>query len=293
MNSFFAGALAGVQGGVSKYSELQDEQRKYKLDEKKAQQVQARKENFLRFGYKYQDSGMVSQQGRQLSNQEYDGLPDEQKEGTQPGWKAKEDYKQSLNSASQQGKYSKEFDPDTGRPLTYQEVQEYRRDGKPTASQFQLNEQLLDKKNTIAEGKADKKAKTAEEKAAKAESVRVNKGFDTEVNRDVKNSGGTLAEKHLAALVQYEAFDRNPALESNPKLKSALKADALSKDILLGLENKKSVDEIKEQMSKKGISKANQEASFQLLIEQGYFEEGYFTKSSFMGINTGYPGRGR
>lgn len=75
LSSFAVGALSGVAGGAGKYQEIQDEQRKFNIDQEKSRAEEARRLNFekqkKRMDYEYSPSGMFDKtSGRQLSQQE-------------------------------------------------------------------------------------------------------------------------------------------------------------------------------------------------------------------------------
>ena len=134
MNSAMMGALSGAAGGLSKYGEIQGEQRKYNMDQKKIQAEPLRKENFARFQHDLtqsaRGSGMVTQAGQEYTKAELEGLP----EGERTSALSKYDYQEGVKTRQAEktaGKkaqlkaqeISKEWTTSTGDPITNQEAE--------------------------------------------------------------------------------------------------------------------------------------------------------------------------
>jgi len=77
--STFARVLAGgALSGAQEYNRLQEEQRKYKVDQTKAQAEEKRRLNFMKQskieGYKYTPTGLMTRRGKSVSQSEYGAL---------------------------------------------------------------------------------------------------------------------------------------------------------------------------------------------------------------------------
>jgi len=133
MGSFLTGALSGVVGGIDKYGQIQNDQRKYNMDQKKIQAETLRKENFARFQHKLtqsgRGSGMVTQTGQEYTKGELEGLDEEGRTSAiskfefQEGVKKKQaGEKAELKQADYDAAVSKDFTLKDGTPVTNAEA---------------------------------------------------------------------------------------------------------------------------------------------------------------------------
>lgn len=117
--AFLGGALLG---GLSKYGQLQDEQRKFRVDEMKAEAEMNRRMNLARAVKGMEESGALDAQGMPVTREQLDAMSPEQRSALKGPLAVKE-----AELGAQFGfKPSGFLDPKTKAPLTNKEVEAYK-----------------------------------------------------------------------------------------------------------------------------------------------------------------------
>lgn len=251
MNSALAGILSGVAGGANKYGQLKDEQRQFTLSQKAADQAQMRKENFAKFQYSLQDSGMVTKEGRRVSNSQADAAAEGALE----------------SSANQQARIKEE-----ARVKALQEAEAKRVSELNEKRKYQegLTTEADAKKAVLLEAKLKREAEAAKKKETKdAEKAKTkeDKEWVTSSNKDINtkikdsNYDGVTADVE-AAMSFYAENKDNPKVAMIPKVMAASKVykNAIKfKEIFEGnkgllTSRDAEIKKTQEQMKKEGMS---------------------------------------
>ena len=258
MNSTMMGALSGAAGGLSKYGEIQGEQRKYNMDQKKIQAETLRKENFARFQHDLSQSargsGMVSNVGQEYTKAELEGLP----EGERTSALSKYDYQEGVKTRQAEktaGKkkqakgqeISKEWTTSTGDPITNQEAEKLLE--TPEGRQQLMNrlERDVAKEERVATVKG--KATSAKDKKA------VESNFRRSVTSANKQTmTGTEAEKVDVILAEVDNFQDDPIVMNLPQVQNAQATRASGELINQMFKSGKSKSQIESEMKADGAS---------------------------------------
>jgi len=120
-------ALVGgaIVGGADKYSQIQDEQRKYRIDEAKGEAEYNRQLNLARAKDQMGESGMMSAEGIPLSKEQLAALPEDQRSALKnPMQQAAE-----MQKIKESGQLSQFINPQTRERLTNAQVEEFTKNG--------------------------------------------------------------------------------------------------------------------------------------------------------------------
>lgn len=269
MNSALAGLLSGVAGGTSKYGQMQDEQRKFGLDQKAADQAQMRKESFAQFQYSLQDSGMVTKEGRRANNSQADtSEPGALESGADRTTRTKEEARVKAAAALE-----------TKRAADLDEKRKYQEGITAEADVKKAN--LLEaklKREALEEEKKDKekiaKAKTKEEK----DFVKDSKAT---INTRARESGdeGLVARTDAAYNFALDNRD-NPMVKLVPDVVSAIKTrsnapkfeEAFKENKGLWSSRKAELAKTRDQLKEGGMSPADIKRAEEYLELQGKFK---------------------
>lgn len=163
MEAFVGGALAG---GLDKYGQIQDEQRKFKIDEMKAQ-AQANRELNLKRAMKGMDAaGINKETGQEVSKEDYALLSPEDQAKVMGPLAVKEQEIDMQNAL----KASPWIDPTTKQQLTWGELKK-RGSTEGLISENQYKEGLQASQNAAIMDRQEAAARRAESKAADREAA--------------------------------------------------------------------------------------------------------------------------
>ena len=243
MNSAMAGILSGVAGGAGKYQEIQDEQRKYTLEDKKAQQELNRRESFARYNYTLQDSGLRNTQGRVQSNQQVDAMsPEEQSAlegvGTQSArFKAEADEKVRANAASvaatKKGGQMSQYYLADGTNLTNDEAAAAQESGTTIINKHTLDQKAIDSKQGIRDKESTKK-----------EDLNYVKDIKKDVDTTIKSSDAFIGvdrnvAKSITLIDMMGTHGKDPRFMEMPEVKHAMYIEKNAPFVLAKLDEAK------------------------------------------------------
>jgi len=278
-------ALLGfAKGSANKYQEIQDTQRKYKLEQKSLDAQSARQLNFKRKGMEIEKqmagSGMVDEFGKEISNEEYAllGLEEQKK------YKSKQAQQQQLDIDKEvqirdirdAEKPSQFMDPKTKKVLSKGEVKEMTEAGAIEGEDFVTV-------TAYKEGREETEKAEATASATKAATAKAEQTLRTDFRKEVmKNISPETeeADKHMAVEQAIQVYGTE-GLKDEPLLKEYKKTE----DIVVNLATAKSKGISKKnfiaEMEKSGFSKKEIEKAFKVAVKKGVLKEGIF----------GYKGR--
>jgi len=246
MDALLGGFLSGVAGASSAYGDIKSEQRQYELDNKKAQQAQMRKESFAKFQYSLQDSGLVNQQGRKMSNEQVDAMEGPE----QSALESRDDRKARVTEETRLAKIEEQ-------KVAAEGVRDEKRE---------YEAQLLKDKNALK--KSEQEAKDSAKKKKRGQEIKEAfvKDSNKDINTKAKDSDFDGVTADVEAVLSFVAENRdNPQIATLPKVKAASKVYKDSLDFLAKFEankgfwsgRKSEIAKTVEEMRKDGMSETD------------------------------------
>jgi len=233
-SSVMTGVLTGIAGGAGKYQQIQDDQRKYNLDQGKAKAEEARKLNFMRQSkredYKYSASGLLGERGEVVTRGELEAMPPEARGALKSPAEIKaeaeskaEVKREGIAEEKRRAKTSEFIDAQTKTKMTQGEYEDRVEAGEDPAK-FAVSgyEQVIQKETRIGtardvatEGREQKKSIAAFKKS-------IDKITATPIDETI-DSPSKKATDILTALRAYDVDSPEyKAVASKPAVKDAL-----------------------------------------------------------------------
>jgi hypothetical protein len=200
MNSALAGLLTGIQGGASKYGDIKGEQRKYELDEKKADQAAQRQASYKKYNYlNYDRSGVFNKQGIEQTNQQ---VLDYNNSGALRG------SAQNTAEVTEKARIAAEDIATTKSELAKEEARKQA-------------EIVRDEKRDYTEGKVAERQKVLDANASDKEKKDFAKGFVTKLGSKLKDVEGKSERTEATLGLVVDVYGNAPIIANMTQVKKA------------------------------------------------------------------------